>query len=74
VAGFDARRRLASVRCPVLVVAGDRDATVPLAAKRRVQEAIPGARLLVVADSGHATPCDQAGRFNAALLAFVESH
>jgi pimeloyl-ACP methyl ester carboxylesterase len=74
VMGFDARRRLAEVRCPTLVVAGDRDTTVPLASKTLLQRSIPGATLLVVDDSGHATPCDQAERFNAALLAWVASH
>ena len=71
---FDVRRRLTEVRCPTLVVAGDRDMTVPLAAKTLLQRSIPGAELLVVPDSGHATPCDQAERFNAALLAFVGAH
>lgn len=74
LAAFDVRRRLGDVRCPVLVVAGDRDATIPLAAKRLLQRSIAGAELLVVPDSGHATPYDQAERFNAALLAFIESH
>ena len=72
--GFDMRRRLADVRCPTLVVAGDRDTTVPLAAKRLLQRGIAGAELLIVLDSGHATPCDQAERFNAALLTFVAAH
>jgi pimeloyl-ACP methyl ester carboxylesterase len=74
LAGFDVRRRLGALRCPTLVVAGDRDGTVPLASKRLLQGTIPGAELLIVADSGHATPYDQAARFNAALLAFVGSH
>jgi len=74
VARFDVRSRLGQVPCPTLVVAGDRDATVPLAAKDQLSRTIPGATLLVVPDSGHATPADQAERFNAALLAFVESH
>jgi len=74
VLGFDVRRRLAAVRCPTLVVAGDRDTTVPFVAKTRLQQGIPGAELLVVSDSGHATPCDQAECFNTALLAFVAAH
>jgi 3-oxoadipate enol-lactonase len=74
LARFDVRSRLDQVRCPTLVVAGDRDATVPLAAKALLSRTIPGAELLVIPDSGHATPADQAERFNAALLAFVESH
>ena len=74
VGRFDVRSRLGQVRCPTLVVAGDRDAAVPLAAKDLLCRTIPGAERLVVSDSGHATPADQAERFNAALLAFVESH
>lgn len=74
VARFDVRSRLGQVRCPTLVVAGDRDATVPLAAKTLLSRTIPAAELLVVPDSGHATPADQAERFNSTLLAFVESH
>lgn len=72
--GFDVRRRLGELRCPTLVIAGDRDHTVPLASKRLLQQGIPGAELLVVTDSGHATPYDQADRFNTALLAFIDAH
>jgi 3-oxoadipate enol-lactonase len=71
---FDVRRRLGEVRCPTLVVAGDRDTTTPLASKKRLQQSINGAELRVVEDSGHVTPYDQFERFNALLLAFVESH
>jgi pimeloyl-ACP methyl ester carboxylesterase len=71
LASFDVRGRLVEIRCPTLVVAGDRDTTVPLAAKRILRQSIPRAELAVVADSGHVTPCDQPERFNALVLAFV---
>jgi len=74
LASFDVRRRLGQVRCPTLVIVGDRDTTIPLAAKRLLQRSIPGAELIVVDDSGHVTPCDQADRFNALLLRFVAVH
>ncbi len=74
LAAFDARARLASARCPTLVVAGDRDATVALEAKEELARAIPGARLVVVEDSGHATHYDQAERFNRLALEFVAAH
>jgi 3-oxoadipate enol-lactonase len=74
LASFDVRRRLGEVRCPTLVVAGDRDATVPLAAKRLLQQSIPGAELTAVDDSGHVTPCDQPARFNTLLLRFLGLH
>ncbi|MBI4246463.1 MAG: alpha/beta fold hydrolase [Candidatus Rokubacteria bacterium] len=74
LARFDARDRLGAIRCPTLVVAGAEDRTVPLAAKELLGRAIPGARLVVVEDSGHATPFDQPAAFNRAVLAFVEAH
>jgi 3-oxoadipate enol-lactonase len=70
---FDVRGRLGEIRCPTLVVVGARDTTVALAARRLLQQSIPGAELIVVDDSGHVTPYDQAERFNRLLLAFVGS-
>jgi pimeloyl-ACP methyl ester carboxylesterase len=74
VARFDVRRRLSEIRCPALVVAGELDATVPLAAKRLLHQSIPGAEWCAIADSGHVTPYDQVDRFNARLLAFLDAH
>jgi pimeloyl-ACP methyl ester carboxylesterase len=70
--GFDVRARLGEVRCPTLVIAGDRDTTVPLAAKTLLHRSIPGATLEVVGDSGHVTPADRADRFNSLLLRFLD--
>jgi pimeloyl-ACP methyl ester carboxylesterase len=74
LARFDARGQVAAIRQPTLVVAGDRDTSVPLAAKAALAAAIPGARLLVVPASGHATPHDQPQAFNRALLEFLAQH
>jgi 3-oxoadipate enol-lactonase len=68
VVRFDVRDRLGEIRCPTLIVAGDQDTTVSLAGKRALAEAIPGARLAVVRDSGHVTPCDDPAAFNELLL------
>jgi 3-oxoadipate enol-lactonase len=74
LARFDMRPRLASVRCPTLVVAGDGDATVALEAKEQLARGIGGARLVVVPDSGHATPADQPEVFNRIVLEFIGAH
>jgi hypothetical protein len=51
---FDSLSRIPSVRCPVLVVAGDRDGIVPLELSRRLYEAVPGPkRLVTVAGADH---------------------
>jgi 3-oxoadipate enol-lactonase len=73
ILAFDIRARLSALRCPTLVIAGDRDTTVALAAKEEQQRLIPGARLVVVADSGHATPYDQAEVFNQTVRKFIEN-
>jgi len=73
IRAFDVTRCLSEITCPTLVIAGDRDTTVPLRAKRLLAARIPGARFELVADSGHATPVDQAGAFNRLVLDFVES-
>jgi pimeloyl-ACP methyl ester carboxylesterase len=56
----------------VLAVSGDRDYT-PVARKEEYVRRLDGARLVVVPDSGHATPIDQPEAFNAHLRAFLAS-
>jgi pimeloyl-ACP methyl ester carboxylesterase len=73
LAAFDARARLGAIRCPTLVVAGDRDRTVPRAAAEALAQGIPNARLVVIPDSGHATPHDQPAAFSRTVLEFVGS-
>jgi len=72
VTRFDCREGLARIKAPTLVVAGERDTTVPLRPKLELARRIPGARLEVISDSGHVTPIDAADRFNALLLAFLD--
>lgn len=69
---FDVRADLARVRCPALIVHGERDRAVALASARELTHAIPDARLLVLAGRGHAGHCEDPTRFNDALLAFLE--
>jgi 3-oxoadipate enol-lactonase len=69
--GFDARAQLGRIRCPTLVVAGDRDRTVPRAAIDELCRGIPGARFALIEDSGHATPYDQPEAFNQAVMEFI---
>jgi 3-oxoadipate enol-lactonase len=71
VARFDIRSRLGDIVAPTLVVAGDRDTTVPLKAKMELAHHIPRTRLEVVPGSGHATPVDAPDVFNRLLLDFL---
>jgi 3-oxoadipate enol-lactonase len=70
---FDLRARLSEIRVPTLVIAGEEDTTVTLTCKLELAAGIPGARLERIAGSGHATPLDHPGCFNALLREFLES-
>lgn len=62
--------RLAAVRAPTLVVAGDQD-PIGMGGPVILQRTIPGARLAAAAGAGHYLPMEQADWFNAELLAFL---
>jgi len=66
---FDVSDRLDRIQCPVLVLASDRDYT-PVAAKEAYVSRLADARLVVIRDSGHASPIDQPEQVNEALLEF----
>ena len=70
LAGWSVLGRIGTVECPVLVISGDRDYT-PVEAKRAYASRLPNSRLVVIEDSGHATPIDQAERFNECVLDFL---
>lgn len=70
IVGWGVMERIGEIRCPVLVVSGDRDYT-PRDVKEAYTARIPGARFLLIEDSGHATPIDQAGPFNRMVLDFL---
>ena len=70
---FDSRRRLHEIRTRTLVVAGECDRVVSLAAKEFLARHIPGARLAVIPASGHVSNWDQPEQFNRILLDFLQS-
>lgn len=69
--GADERGVLPRIALPVLVVAGDRDAVVPLERAEQLAAAIPGARLAVFPGSGHLTNQEQPRRFDRVLCDFL---
>lgn len=73
---FDSTARLGAIRCPVLIVAGDRDNTSvagrqPLDSASRLLELIPDAELAVIAGAHHYPQIDHADDFNARVLQFL---
>jgi 3-oxoadipate enol-lactonase len=51
---FDSRHRLAGIKCPALIVAASNDNAVPLHHAKKLQEGIPGSRLVIIDDADHA--------------------
>ena len=70
---FDVKSALPRLRCPTLIIAGDRDTTVPRAAIDTLRRGIPHAQFALIANSGHATPIDQAEAFNRVVEGFLDS-
>ncbi len=50
---------------------GDSDRVVPVANARVLGELIPGAKVVILEESGHACSFDQRDRFNEAVLEFL---
>lgn len=69
----DARGVLRSVRCPTLLACGRQDAWSPLARHEEMQSLCPGARLVVIEDSGHMTPMEQPAAVSRALLEWMKN-
>ena len=70
----DFRDDLTKIDVPTLVIHGDSDAIVPLAASgQRSHEAIAGSQLVVIKDAPHGFNASHAAEFNAALLTFLAS-
>ncbi|MGE5802265.1 MAG: alpha/beta fold hydrolase [Gemmatimonadota bacterium] len=67
----DSTPLLATLRIPVLVVAGADDRIAPAEGMQQMAHAIPGARFVVIPRSGHLTPLEQPRAFNAELGAFL---
>ncbi len=69
--GWSVAARLSEIACPVLVVAGDRDYT-PVSRKQEYVQKLRDCKLVVITDSGHATPMDRPDEFNQQLLLFLD--
>jgi proline iminopeptidase len=67
--GYSLLPRLQAVRAPTLVIQGDND-FIPIECAEHIAQAIPGARLAVLPDSGHFSYIDAADQVRHALDRF----
>ncbi len=60
------------VKCPALLIWGDRDTATPLSDAKRMEELIPDAGLVVCEGAGHFSFAEQAPKVHSALEAFFQ--
>jgi 3-oxoadipate enol-lactonase len=68
----DVTDQLPKITVPTLVIVGDQDVISPPAEMQSIAAAIPGAKFVVIPDSGHMTTLEQPDAVNEALLRFLE--
>jgi pimeloyl-ACP methyl ester carboxylesterase len=68
IARPDSRADLAGIRCPTLVLVGEHDQLTPPELSEEMAAAIPGARLVIVPDCGHASTLEQPREVTHALV------
>ena len=69
----DARKGLAAIKCPTLVLVGDGDELTPPHLSEEIAAAIPGARLVVVAECGHLSTLERPQAVAQALVEWMKS-
>ncbi len=69
----DSRPSLKAISCPTLVLVGDDDRLTPPDLSQEMAAAIPGAQLVVVADSGHLSTMEQPEAVSQALAQWMKS-
>jgi pimeloyl-ACP methyl ester carboxylesterase len=62
---------LGSIRCPTLILWGDRETTFPLSDQQELERAIPDATLKIIPEIGHCFPWEAPGDFVRSLVAFL---
>ncbi len=68
--GWSVTDKLGSIQCPTLILTADQDYT-PVTVKEEYTKLIPGAKLVVIPDSRHATPVEQPQKFNEVVMEFL---
>jgi len=73
VASEGVKDRIGTITVPTLVVWGGNDELVPLEQGREYAAGIPGAKLTIVPDCGHAPSIEKPSEFLAAVVPFIEA-
>ena len=70
IVGWSVVDHLPEIDIPTLVMAAENDYT-PISVKEDCVAQMPQAELIVIPDSGHATPVDSTDKFNEVVASFL---
>ncbi|HXQ78734.1 MAG TPA: alpha/beta fold hydrolase [Thermoplasmata archaeon] len=73
MAAFDERNRIATVARPTLIVQAMDDAVVDASHGRILRQSIPGAKIRILAETGHIVPMERPQELLEALTTFLQS-
>lgn len=68
----DFTKELAQIDVPTLIICGEEDAIAPPAEMEGIAKAIPGAKYVGIAGTGHMAPLEKPAEVNAAIKAFLK--
>ncbi len=71
VLGSQLDERLREIQAETLIIWGERDRLLPLEIGRRLHQALPGSRLVVIAGAGHNPMWDRPEEFHRAVMDFL---
>jgi pimeloyl-ACP methyl ester carboxylesterase len=71
IAAADLTGPTSALRLPALVLVGDQDVATPMAAAAALRDAIPGARLEVIANASHICTAERPADVAGAIARFV---
>ena len=71
IMSYDFRDKVSEISCPALVVWGEDDRVVPVEAADEYERAIPHAKKVILADTGHVAMLERPAAFNSLLDDFL---
>lgn len=73
ISKFEVHDRLGEIRCPALVLVGERDPSTPPSAASALQEKIPGAKMVVIPNASHIVTVEAPLAVNTAMRSFLDT-
>lgn len=68
---YDIRGQISNIKVPALIVAGEKDFTIPMQMTQLMNKAIEGSRLEVIPECGHLPMIEKPEQFNNVLTGFL---